>query len=97
MEQVKSDFALIVSHPTLRDFVGKYGLVDTRPANREPSLVLGVFEGTTGEHSILVTHSWYDRCKTYQIRPDGNDVTIEVRDSTGAVVYSASASFLDDR
>lgn len=54
--------------------------------------ILSIYKGAVDGQSVTVTHRWYDRCKTYQIQPDGNKVELEVDGKQLAV-----GSFLDDK
>ena len=53
--------------------------------------VLGLYKGVVEGRPVTIIHRWYDRCKTFQIQPDGNKVEREVDGRQVAV-----GSFLDD-
>lgn len=53
--------------------------------------ILGIYHGVLDGKSITVTHRWYDRCRVFQVQPDGNKVALEIDG-----IKVAEGSFLDD-
>lgn len=84
-----TEFRKIKSREGVRAFAERFGL---QSAGIHPNgQVIGFFKGTIAETSITITHSWYDRCRTFSIQPDGNKVLLEI-----VGMNSVEIGFLDD-
>lgn len=53
--------------------------------------ILGLYTGKIEGKSVTLSHRWYDRCRPFQIQPDGNKVALEIDGKK-----CAEGSFLDD-
>ena len=69
----------------------EYGLQHEGSPNKIDQ-ILGLYKGVVDGQAVIVRHWWYDRCKTYQVLPDGNKVELEVNG-----VKLAVGSFLADQ
>ena len=93
MENLISNFNSINSHATLNEFVTKYSL---QKHNSDSTFIMATYTGTLGENHVFVSHRWYDRCKTYVIQEDGNEISIEVKNPSGETLLRSSTKYMQD-
>lgn len=75
MNTLKEDFSKISSHKSLSEFVTKYELI---PHKDPDNSILTKYSGTYNDFKIEIVHKWHDRCKTFEVRPDRNEIIINV-------------------
>lgn len=93
MDILINDFKSIGSHAALDAFVAKHSL---QKRGSESTFIMATYSGASGGNQILVSHRWYDRCKPYVIQEDGNEISIEVKNLAGDVIFKSSVKYVQD-
>ncbi|MHB1117825.1 hypothetical protein [Sideroxydans sp.] len=82
-------FKAIKDEESLRDFISKYSFTDA--GEHQNQQVINHVKGSIHGIDVILTRRWYDRCKTFSIQPDGNEVVLKI---TG--MPDVSVKFIDD-
>ncbi|AJD49700.1 hypothetical protein S7S_16440 [Isoalcanivorax pacificus W11-5] len=93
MEEIVADFSAINDLASLVSFVRKYGL-ETK--EHPDTFVVNTHEGQIHGMTVEVVHRWRDRCRAFQVRPDGNNIELKIADEEGKIIFSSTVSYLDD-
>lgn len=77
IQNVIADFKQISHVDHVHAFALRYGLQNVKDMSVS-TMLLGDYRGKIKNLDVQMSHSWYDRCKTFSIQPDGNTVTLEI-------------------
>ncbi len=83
---------LLKSDKDMHELVTAYSLQAEDRTGSPLDQIMGVYIGRVEGQAVKLTHTWYDRCKTFEIRPDGNDIELTVDGK-----QAASGKYLDER
>ena len=94
MEEISVEFNQITDDKSLHQFVKKY---DLEKKEHSENNVLYVYSGTIDCHPVKITHYWKDRSRTFEIRPNRNDIKLEIKNESGELLIAEKVSYLDAR
>lgn len=99
METIIGEFNKITCNAELDQFVEKYKLRsddkrnEIANTNRKSEYN---YIGKFNELNLEIQHTWWDRSRTFDPRPDGNSVNITILNSLGETVGTSRVGYHED-
>lgn len=94
MDNLLNSFRIIQNHQDLRSFTSTYSFTEIEFNN--DTYTLGEYSCNYKGTTVKLKHTWYDRCKTYQIREDGNRLFLEIIDSSKNITHREQVTYIED-